>query len=137
MKQRTLLAWAATALAALAGILWAVQPGSISGTVSDTTTKLPLAGASLKLMGTAIYAKSNTAGNFTFASVPAGTYEVLATRPGYETAVVKNVKVESGKAVTVAVDRLLDATLEGYERAERPGAGVGRGPHAARDGSAR
>ena len=118
MKQRNILVWAAAALAALAGILWAVQPGSISGTVSDAVTKLPLSGASLKLVGTSFYAKSDAAGRFTFNGVPAGTYSVMATHPGHETALVKGVTVESGKAVTVAV-AMKPATLDLKVKDER------------------
>ncbi|HTY08226.1 MAG TPA: von Willebrand factor type A domain-containing protein [Candidatus Edwardsbacteria bacterium] len=102
MKKHTILIWAAVALAVLAGILLATEHGSISGAVTDASSRQPLAAASLKLMGTSFLVKTDAAGGFYFANVPAGTYTVLATYPGYETAVLKDVKVEPGKETRIS-----------------------------------
>ncbi|MCU0607740.1 MAG: von Willebrand factor type A domain-containing protein, partial [Candidatus Edwardsbacteria bacterium] len=73
---------------------------------------------SLKLVGTSFYAKSDAAGAFTFSGVPAGSYAVMATHPGHETALVKDVTVEPGKAATVAI-AMKPATLDLKVKDER------------------
>jgi Ca-activated chloride channel family protein len=102
----------------LVGALFATQHGSVSGTVTDVSTNLPLTGVSLKLMSTSFYAKTDAAGGFVFVNVPVGRYTVLATHPGYETAVVKNIKVESGKTTSVSI-MLKAATLNLKTKDER------------------
>jgi Ca-activated chloride channel homolog len=111
MKKQTTLIWAAVLTVILIGALFAAQPGSISGTVTDNSSKQPMAGVSVKLMGTSFLTRTDAGGNFYFANVPAGTYTVLATYPGYETSVARNVKVEAGKTSSLSVS-LKAATLD-------------------------
>jgi hypothetical protein len=59
--------------------------GSISGTVTDSSTTLPIAGASVSCTGTPICTGTTTASNgtYTLSNLASGTYSVQVTASGY------------------------------------------------------
>lgn len=69
--------------------------GSIEGTVLDQATRQPLAGASLSI-GEPFYTHASTdaRGRFRFFDVPPGSYDLVASREGYEMKVVKRVSAD-------------------------------------------
>jgi protocatechuate 3,4-dioxygenase beta subunit len=75
--------------ALLALLLWFVQDptGVIEGAVvrAGTNPLLPLVGARVELTGgpQTLVARTNGAGKFSFGGLPAGTYQLVATRDGY------------------------------------------------------
>jgi len=71
------------------------QSGSISGTVKDSTTGVPVADAVVTLVGTAFTAKTGADGRFTITGVPAGSYRLRVRMLGY-TAAVAGVTVQDG-----------------------------------------
>ena len=72
-------AWVLVGLVAAAGDLWsqsAVATGSLSGVVFDSLRMAPLAGASVAPEGVPAVTRTDSAGRFTFDSLPAGRYAI-------------------------------------------------------------
>jgi len=59
------------------------NPGSISGTVTDASTKQPLGGASVTLSGNSTPVTTSADGSYSFTSVAEGSYSVTANATGY------------------------------------------------------
>lgn len=64
------------------GVYQDSSPGTISGQIVDAGSGQPLVGATLSLNGTTS-ATSASDGTFSFASVPRGNYQILASATGY------------------------------------------------------
>lgn len=79
--------------------------GRITGTVTDGAGA-PLAGAALNVTGRNLTTLSDAAGHYTFENVPAGTYEVRASRLGF---VEQRQSVAISAAATTTVDFRLQA----------------------------
>jgi hypothetical protein len=58
-------------------------PGTIIGTVVDSTGRGPMAGASVVLSGTPLSTTTNERGEFRFDSIPPGAYTLLASNADY------------------------------------------------------
>lgn len=94
------LATPALALALLAPAAVAQSPqGSITGRVTDVSTKQPLVAARVFITGTALVTSTVTDGKFSFKVAP-GTYEVRVALVGYESQ-KKSVSVAAGQTATV------------------------------------
>jgi hypothetical protein len=57
---------------------------SVGGTVHDSLTRMPVAGARVELIGTRFAALTNDSGRFSMGRVPAGDYAARVTRMGFE-----------------------------------------------------
>ncbi|MEO6326499.1 MAG: TonB-dependent receptor [Thermoanaerobaculia bacterium] len=80
--------------------------GSIAGVVVDTTgASIPGATVTVRHLGTSAMrtAISNGTGNFTFALLPVGPYELTAALAGFETARVPNVVLNVGGDITLKI----------------------------------
>jgi len=75
----------------------ALPSGSLSGTVTDAGTALPLPGASIEIVATPLATTSDGLGDYAFGSIPAGSYTVRAVAFGYNVAQA-SVQIESGVA---------------------------------------
>ncbi len=103
MKLRSLLVTICVLLMALAAVAQ-TDRGTITGTVSDSTgAVIPGASIEAKNIGTgAVYtAGSSETGNYTIAQVPAGTYELSVTIPGFKRFVRPGVIVEVARVVRI------------------------------------
>jgi len=81
--------------------------GTLQGTVTDSTTGLPIAGAAISAVGTGgTYNDTTDASGFYQISLPAGTYEVTAAASGYTSQTVSGVVVSEG--ATTVQDFALD-----------------------------
>ena len=89
----------------------AAQPVSVSGTVVDTSG-LFVPGATVALNGGSVHQTTSTSprGEYTFAAVPAGTYEIVVTLTGFTTATRSGVAV-ADTPVTVPAIALSIATI--------------------------
>jgi uncharacterized protein YfaP (DUF2135 family) len=76
--------------------------GEITGTVTDASTGMALAGAVVAVQGTAITATSATDGTFTIACAPAGSQTLSTSRTGYGTR-TDSVTVPGAGTVDVAI----------------------------------
>ncbi|MEP6473431.1 MAG: SusC/RagA family TonB-linked outer membrane protein, partial [Gemmatimonadota bacterium] len=83
----------------LGGARSASAQGSISGTVSDSGTRAPVAGAVIVVSGTRLSATSAVDGHYAIADVPAGSQTVQIRAIGYA-AVQRGVLVTDGQAAT-------------------------------------
>lgn len=78
--------------------------GEIFGYVIDAKTKEPLPSVNIILIEQPTYgAVSDSAGNFIIKAVPVGTYSLKSTMIGYESSVVTNVVVSTGRSTKVLV----------------------------------
>jgi uncharacterized membrane protein len=75
-----------------------VLPGSITGLVTDAEDGLPIAGATVS-DGTRTVT-TDTSGEYTIADVPPGTYQVTASKSGYESSTSTATVVSGGTSVT-------------------------------------
>jgi subtilisin family serine protease len=72
--------------------------GSMSGVVTDSATNNPIAGATVHAVGPSDRtAFTNAAGEYSFASLPVGTYDVTASAFGYSTETATGVTVNEGQ----------------------------------------
>ncbi|MBI4769580.1 MAG: carboxypeptidase regulatory-like domain-containing protein, partial [Chloroflexi bacterium] len=72
--------------------------GTLSGTVTDASTTLPISGATVTVAG--LSAQTNGSGFYTVATVPAGSYTVTAAKTGYHTGTANNVGITDGNTTT-------------------------------------
>jgi len=78
-------------------LTWIIVPGTITGTVSDAEDDSPIAGATVR-DGTRT-TTTDASGEYTIADVPPGTYEVVASKEGYESSTSTVTVVPGGTAV--------------------------------------
>jgi len=100
----TLVGLSALLLVLLAGaIAHAQSTASLNGTVTDQTGNI-VAGAKVILTnqatGVASTTQTDNAGAFLFSAVPIGMYRIEFSAPGFETGVVKDLKLDVAMAVT-------------------------------------
>ncbi|MEO0108826.1 MAG: TonB-dependent receptor, partial [candidate division WOR-3 bacterium] len=81
------------ALAAIVAFGSAEPQGRIAGRVLDASTKAPVAGALVSLIGTEFGAVTNEMGDFSIPNLPVGTYAVEASGVGYQSQVKTEVVV--------------------------------------------
>jgi len=98
--------------------------GKINGKITDKETGDPLYGSNIMLDETSLGCAADAEGYYTIINVPPGTYNLRATMMGYQTLIVKNVRVnidqttsidlslpqtvlESAESVTIVADRPL------------------------------
>ena len=108
MKIRFVLALVCFSLLTLPALAQ-TDRGTLTGTVSDATGAV-VPGVSIEAKnaqtGATYQAGSSETGNYTLAQLPAGTYEVSATLPGFRKF------VRTGVIVSVATVLRIDVTLE-------------------------
>jgi outer membrane receptor for ferrienterochelin and colicin len=100
----------APALAADGPVTVAAAPLTLTGTVVDAASGLPLAGVTLTSNGPAV--KSTTTarnGSFSMSALPAGLYTLTAELSGYQTAVSSSVAVSTGASpnLTLSLQRVV------------------------------
>jgi hypothetical protein len=87
------------------------RTGSITGTVLDASTREPLIGANVILLGTNFGAATNSDGRFVIENVPVGTYAVRVSMIGYTSYVRSDVVVTTGRPTEVRF-LLTETTVE-------------------------
>ncbi len=84
MYPRFVNALSSIAIVAFTASASAAQTGVLSGAIYDESNKTGLAGVTVKIPGTELFATTGKDGRFTLAGVPAGTREIEAIRTGYQ-----------------------------------------------------
>ena len=85
--------------------LFAQQPTqTVRGTVTDDASNEPLAYVSVSLQNTTFGNVTDSVGNFTINNVPVGRYNILVSRIGYESIVLKEIQVTSAKEVSLNIE---------------------------------
>lgn len=82
-------------------LLTPITTGSITGVVVDTQTGLPLADATVQVVGQPLTATTTAAGEFRFDELPAGDYRVRVTATGYREAVSAEATVTAALTTTI------------------------------------
>jgi len=96
----------------------AQSTASISGTVSDATGAVVVnAKVVATNQGTGVESatQTDTAGAYLFPSLPIGIYRVQATAPGFQSAIISNLKLEVATAVTQNVQLSIGQAAEKIE----------------------
>jgi hypothetical protein len=90
--------------------------GRIVGIVTDGTTKEPMVGANVVVLGTSLGASTDVNGRFDIRRVPLGTYAVRASTIGYLANTLSDVVVTGVKATNLSIGIMENAiNLEGVE----------------------
>src|SRR6056300_1130995 len=76
-------------------IAFAQNTGVLKGRIVDAQNQLPLEGATVVVVGTAIGVVTDQQGYFTLENIPTKTYSIEASYLGYETQTLFNVIVKS------------------------------------------
>ncbi len=82
--------------------LEAADPGTLTGTVTDSTTGLPISGTLIQVKSGATVVAStttNTSGKYTL-TVTQGTYDIVASKTGYGTVTALAFRIQSGQTRT-------------------------------------
>jgi hypothetical protein len=99
----------------ISAVAFAQSGGTITGTVADPAGAV-VAGAPIEAVNTATNAKypvaSSTTGNYTLAELPAGTYNLTITVPGFKKFIRLGLEVQAAETIRV------DAALEVGNAAE-------------------
>lgn len=106
MPWRRVLKVLAFALLASPAVATAQMTGTISGRVTDATSRAPLTGVQINVNGTRIGAQSGPDGTYTIRSVPAGAQSLTARRVGYTPA---RIQINVGAGATTVQNFALDA----------------------------
>jgi Carboxypeptidase regulatory-like domain/CarboxypepD_reg-like domain/Repeat of unknown function (DUF5648) len=78
--------------------------GSISGTVTDASSTVPVSGVTVGIGGTSLTTTTDALGHYSFASVPVGGGSLVFSAAGYAT-------LSKAYAVTLGVTAVVDAAL--------------------------
>ncbi len=78
--------------------------GTLTGRVAARTGERPIAGAYVRLPGTAHRALTTEDGTFTIRQVTAGTYLVIIDAAGFTTATVESARIEAEEETALAID---------------------------------
>lgn len=96
----------------LTGYLMAQQPSqTIKGIVADNYSNIPIRGATVVVSGLNKTTITDSAGNFVLQKIPVGRYDIQVSFVGYETIVLKETVVSSGKEIFLTVSLKESANL--------------------------
>ena len=79
------------------------MPGTITGTVTDSSTTNPISGATVSCTCSGTNQTTDGTGSYTFSSVPPGTYSMTFSASGHVSKTVNGVIVTSGTTTTEPV----------------------------------
>lgn len=99
----------------IAGPAAAQTTGQIRGKVIDRSSKQPLPGANVRLLGTAIGATSNLDGIYTLVNVPENVYTLQVDFIGFNSFVETDVRVVRDRTTTVREIQMTESAIEGDE----------------------
>lgn len=77
-----------------------VDPGTLSGVVTDSGTAQPIGGATITITGAGLTTQSAGDGTYSIAGIAAGTYSVTAAAAGYAGQTVNGVVISGGATTT-------------------------------------
>jgi hypothetical protein len=89
--------------------------GALTGTVTDPSGAV-VSGASLELLNPLTNSKfqitSNSSGDFNFAEVPVGKYNLSVTMPGFAARRIENIAIDASKVVSLKVSLVVGQEVE-------------------------
>ncbi|MCC7029875.1 MAG: TonB-dependent receptor [Chitinophagaceae bacterium] len=87
---------------------------TIRGVVVDKVLQMPIAGATVAVVGSPQGVVTDTAGNFVLVDMPVATYALIVTAVGFKDHVVSNITINTGKEVVLTI-MLDEKILQGRE----------------------
>jgi hypothetical protein len=102
----------------LGGNAHAQSTAALSGTVSDATGAVVVGAkvvATNQATGVESATQTDTAGAYLFPSLPIGIYRIQVTAPGFQSAIVSNLKLEVATAVTQNIQMRIGEAAEKIE----------------------
>ncbi len=78
-----------------------LSTGTLKGVIVDSLTNETLIGVTISVKGSGKGASTDIEGKYNIKGIPEGTYEVLISYIGYETATITNVKIIAGQTTTL------------------------------------
>lgn len=93
--------WLAILFLGIVGLAVAGTTGKIAGRITDAKTGEPLPGANIEIVGTRMGAAADFDGYYVILNVPPGTYTLKASYLGYQTVVIKDVKVDVDRTTEI------------------------------------
>ena len=84
---------------------------TLRGTVTDKTTQKALQGANLILQPGEIKTSTDEKGTFIFENTPAGRYSIRVSFTGYNTAIINEIIVATGKQTVINIELLPSVTM--------------------------
>lgn len=99
---------------------------TIRGLVTDNASSVSIPYASIKIKNTGIGVISDSIGNFTLPNINVGRYNIEITTVGYESVILKEIQVTSGKEVFLniqmkeKVTSLAEVTVKPKVNKEQP-----------------
>ena len=93
---------------ALLNIVYGGTTGKIAGRIIDAETGEGLPGANVQINGTTLGAATDVDGNYTILNVPPGIYKIQITFIGYQTVIVKDVRINVD--FTTRINQVLKAS---------------------------
>ncbi|MCO6509174.1 MAG: TonB-dependent receptor plug domain-containing protein, partial [Aridibacter famidurans] len=97
----------------LAATSFAQETGGITGTVTDSVTGLPMAGAKVSVDGTPLNVQTDRQGKFTLVAVPSGEISITITYLGYaDKTVTTNVGLDAFSSVSVELESSVREVVE-------------------------
>lgn len=90
------------AYAAMVDILSEIS-GTLTGTVLDSNTSLPILEASVDLPELQLFTQTDSSGSYILPGIPAGNHDVRFAANGYDTLIVPDIAFNIGEAETLSV----------------------------------
>lgn len=87
-------------------MVWAVQTGTLSGTITDAKSGMALAGVNILIDGTRLGAAADSEGNFRIEQIPIGTYRLNLRMVGYKVKILRQVQIAADQTT------ILEITME-------------------------
>ncbi|MGY8825819.1 MAG: carboxypeptidase-like regulatory domain-containing protein [Candidatus Latescibacterota bacterium] len=107
--------WIVVALIFSSSALWAQTSGSISGKITDKTTKQPLEDAVVVIASSSLGATTDAGGRFLLEKVEEDVYKLEVHFIGYDSFLETDVRVVRGKTIYIEEIELFQSVLEGEE----------------------
>ncbi len=85
---------------ALLGYMGIARGSELKGKIVDSQTRQPIPGARVTIRDLNLNTRANFSGEFSFKDVPPGTYTLVVTQKGYETLVIKGLRVNPNSRIT-------------------------------------
>ncbi|UEG49203.1 carboxypeptidase-like regulatory domain-containing protein [Ferruginibacter lapsinanis] len=79
----------------------------IKGTITNSQTTKPIAGAAIQVIGRSTTDISDAEGNYTLKPLKSGHYSIIITKAGYQTQTLNLIKVKLGQTLTLNISMLL------------------------------